>query len=90
MAEKLELLKLLQELRGFAEVGNRVSELRPLTQAPVGLRAAGQSTPLPVRRFLIPVSHEQHSEAPSDVPIEKVSNLTSRTGKIRIITSHDS
>ena len=62
MAEKLQLLKLLQEIRGFAEVGNRADELRHLAHFSVNLRAAGQPTSLPIRRFLIPVRHEQHGD----------------------------
>lgn len=82
MAEKLQLLKLLQEIRGFAEVGNRADELRQLAHFSVNLRAAGQPTSLPVRRFLIPVRHEQHPSGPTEIPIKAVSGLTSSTGKI--------
>jgi hypothetical protein len=76
MAQKLQLLKLLQEIRGFADVGNRSPDVRPLLQASIDLRAAGQPTSLPVRRFSIPVSHEHHQDAPSDIPITRAANVT--------------
>jgi len=75
MAQKLQLLKLLQEIRGFAEVGNRSPELSPLLQASADLRSTDKPTSLPVRRFSIPVSHEHHQDAPSDVPIKPVAGL---------------
>lgn len=75
MAQKLQLLKLLQEIRGFADVANRGNDLRPLLQTSVDLRAAGQPTTLPVRRFSIPVSHEHHQDAPSEIPITPATNL---------------
>jgi len=75
MAHKLQLLKLLQEIRGFADLGNKSPEFKPLIQASVDLRAAGQPTTLPVRRFSIPVSREQHQESPSDIPITPAQNL---------------
>jgi len=76
MAQKLQLLKLLQEIRGFAEVGNRSPELSPLLQASMDLRASHQPTTLPVRRFSIPVTHEYHEDAPSEIPITPAANLT--------------
>ena len=75
MAQKLQLLKLLQEIRGYADFGNRSPELKPLLQASVDLRSANQPTTLPVRRFSIPVTHEHHQESPSDVPITPAANL---------------
>jgi hypothetical protein len=86
MAHKLQLLKLLQEIRGFADVGNRSPELKPLLQASVDLRAAGQPTTLPVRRFSIPVSREHHPEAPSDIPITPAENLVQSARRVTKIS----
>jgi len=75
MAQKLQLLRLLQEIRGYADIGNRGPELRPLLQASMDLRSSTQPTSLPVRRFSIPVSHEHHQDSPSDIPITPVADL---------------
>ena len=89
MAQKLHLLKLLQEIRGFAEVGNRSPELSPLLQASMDLRSAQHATSLPVRRFSIPVSHEHHQDAPSEIPIKPMAGLTHPSRKItRIVFRH--
>ena len=89
MAQKLQLLKLLQEIRGFAEVGNRSPELSPLLQASMELRSANKPTSLPVRRFSIPVSHEHHQDSPSDVPIKPIASLSHPSHKItKIVLRH--
>ena len=62
MAQKLPLLKLLQEIRGYAEVGNRSMEIRPLLAAAADLRPAQSSASLPHRRFSIPVRYEHHPQ----------------------------
>ena len=82
MAQKLQLLRLLQEIRGFADLGNRSPELRPLLQASMDLRSSTQPTSLPVRRFSIPVSHEQHQDSPSDIPITPVADLTKSAQRV--------
>lgn len=82
MAHKLQLLKLLQEIRGYADVGNRSLELKPLVQASVDLRASSQPTTLPVRRFSIPVSHEHHQESPSDIPITPAADLAKSAPRV--------
>jgi len=86
MAHKLQLLKLLQEIRGYADAGNRSPELKPLLQASVDLRAANQPTTLPVRRFSIPVSHEHHPESPSDVPITPAADLAKPAPRVTKIS----
>jgi hypothetical protein len=82
MAQKLQLLKLLQEIRGFADVGNRSTEFRPLLQASMDLRAPNQPTCLPVRRFSIPVTHEHHEESASEIPITPVADLTAPAQRV--------
>jgi len=68
MAQKLPLLKLLQEIRGYAEAGNRSTEIRPLLAATAGLRSSKSPATLPHRRFSIPVRHEQHPEE-CEIPV---------------------
>jgi hypothetical protein len=86
MAQKLQLLKLLQEIRGFADVGNRNPDLRPLLHASNDLRAMGQPTSLPVRRFSIPVRHEHHPESPAVVPITPGRHLAESSQRITKIS----
>jgi hypothetical protein len=82
MAQKLQLLKLLQEIRGFADVGNRSAELRPLLQASMELRTPRQPTCLPVRRFSIPVTHEHHEDSPRTIPITPVADLAASARRL--------
>jgi hypothetical protein len=90
MAQKLQLLKLLQEIRGYADVGNRSPDLRPLLHATDELRAMGRPTTLPVRRFSIPVRHEHHQDSPSEIPIKPTNDLlcsAQRVTRISLRTS---
>ena len=77
---------MLHEIRGFADVGNRSPELRPLLHTSVDLRAANKPTALPVRRFSIPVSHEHHQESPSDIPITQAIDLAGSAQRVTKIT----
>ena len=70
MAQKLPLLKLLQEIRGYAEAGNRSTEIRPLLAATAGFRSSKSPSKLPQRRFSIPVRHEQLPEE-CEIPVRQ-------------------
>jgi hypothetical protein len=85
MAQKLQLLKLLQEIRGFADVGNRTPELRPLLQTTIDLRTANHPASLPVRRFSIPITHEHHEETPTNVPITQASGLADHACRVKTV-----
>ena len=78
MAQRLSLLKLLQEIRGFAEAGNRGFEVRPVADTVPDLRPTNCAAVLPVRRFSIPVSHEHHEETPLNIPIVHAAGATAR------------
>lgn len=72
MAQKLPLLKLLQEIRGYAEAGNRAAVTRfPLLEA-AELRSSTRGSCLPHRRFHIPVREEHHA-APCEIPVQQAS-----------------
>ena len=82
MAQKLQLLKLLQEIRGFAEAGNRLGETRPLLHTSNDLRRENSVTSLPRRRFSIPVRHEVREEIPSAVPITNFARKSESAARI--------
>jgi hypothetical protein len=86
MAQKLQLLKLLQEIRGFADLGNRAPETRLLAQIAADLRSAHHPATLPVRRFSIPVTQEHHAETASHVPITPRAGLADEDRRVRRIS----
>ncbi len=86
MAQKLQLLRLLQEIRGFADVGNRSPEPRTLLQATIDLRSAHQAATLPMRRFSIPVTQEYHPEGPTQVAITPTPGLADQSRRVRRIS----
>lgn len=82
MAQKLQLLKLLQEIRGFAEAGNRMGEVRPLLHSSAALRPENSVTSLPRRRFSIPISHEVREDSPLSIPITSITPKTRSATRI--------
>lgn len=90
MAQKLQLLKLLQEIRGFAEAGNRMGEVRPLLHSSTALRPENSVTALPRRRFSIPIRQELREDSPLSIPITSIAPKTrSATRIMRIMLPAD-
>jgi hypothetical protein len=76
MAQKLQLLKLLQEIRGYAELGSRQIEPRFLPLPSPALRIRNHPTPLGKRRFSIPVRQDATKDQPVTVPIKVSASQT--------------
>lgn len=76
MATKIKMMKLLQELRGMAEITNR----RPQPKSPgiflMQLRAHVTSATLPRRRLVIPVELKDRPDIPSPVKITHLASLS--------------
>ena len=69
MAAKLKMLKLLQELQGFAEVTNRRPPPRSIGLALMQLRSHMTATRLPPRRHIITIDVTEPAETPHSVRI---------------------
>ena len=64
------MLKLLQELRGFAEINKRPAAPRSSALYLLQLRSHGSSTSLPKRRIVIPVDVKGGPDIPDRVKIK--------------------
>ncbi len=73
MAAKLKMLKLLQEIPGFAEVTNRRPKPQSAAQAMTQMRPPIIQAVLPRRRLNVTGDSEEHSELPHPVKINHVS-----------------
>jgi hypothetical protein len=72
MAAKIRMLKLLQEIRGFAELSNR----RPQLRSPALLLTQGRSRvlqgALPKRKLSIRIDTQERTDVPCQVKINHV------------------
>ena len=72
MAAKIRMLKLLQEIRGFAEISNR----RPQPRSPALLLTQGRSRmlqgALPKRKLSIRIDAQERTDVPYQVKINHV------------------
>jgi len=77
MAAKMRMLKLLMEIRGFAEVTNRSPQPRISGAHLTQLRSSLAHAALPKRRLSIPIDQQ----SPADVPHQvKITHLKSSPG----------
>jgi len=75
MATKIKLMKLLQEMRGFAEFGRRHFAPRPSALYLIQLRSHVAETSRTKRRLVISVDLKDHPDIPHPV---KITHKTAR------------
>lgn len=70
MATRMNMMKLLQEVRGFAELTNRRLPARPLGPLLLELRSARSKTAYSRRRWTLTISILEPPDIPHPVPIK--------------------
>jgi hypothetical protein len=74
MATKMKIMKLLQEIRGFAQLTYRQPHDRQPGLFLIQLRSHLQNATAPRRRLIIPVDHQDPPDIPHPVKIVHLSD----------------
>jgi hypothetical protein len=84
MAAKMKMMKLLQEIRGFAEVSNRRPHPRPLGLFLVEMRSHMTKVSTPNRKRNIVIEEQAFAEIPHPV---KITHITPNPSNAEAVTA---
>jgi hypothetical protein len=72
MATKINMLKLLQEVRGFAQFATRAGETRPTGPLLLRLRGSLLRKGITRRKYIIRIDMQEQPNIPQPVPITHI------------------